>query len=70
MAIGIFSATLENLKQRANVFELEGKNRLKFLKKKWRRIQDVKLEKERFEREAEQKRLESTAEEKRLEKEM
>ena len=59
MATGIFSVTLEDSKQQANEFGLEGKDRTKFLKEEWQKIQDAKLEKERFERKAEQKRLET-----------
>ena len=79
MATGIFSVTLEDLKQQADQFGLEGKERTKFLKEEWRKIQDVKLEKKRFERdkkrlekEADQKRLQRKreAEEKRLEREI
>ena len=47
MATGIFSVTLEDLKQLAVEFGLEGKDRTKFLKEEWRKIQDAKLEKER-----------------------
>ena len=65
----------------ADEFDLEGKNKTKFLGEEWQRTQNAKLEKECFEREAEQKRLdlETTekrlrnkreAEERRLEKEM
>ena len=46
---------------------MKGTDRTKFLKEGWRKIQDSKLEKERFEKE--QKRLKSEAEKKRLEKE-
>ena len=67
--LGFFVVTLKDLKQEADEFDLEGKDRTKFLKKEWRRIQDAKLEKERFEMEAEQKRLKSEAKEKRLERE-
>ena len=59
-----FSVTLEDLKQQADEFGLEGKD---FLKEKWRKIQDAKLEKERFERK--EKRLEKEAEQKGLEPE-
>ena len=69
MDTGVFSVTLEDSKQKADEFGLEGKDRTKFLKEERRKIQDAKLEKERFEREAEeQKRLEM--EEKQFEKEM
>ena len=75
MATGIFFVALEDLKQQADEFGLKGKDRIKFLKEEWQKIQDAKLEKERFEREerrfeieAEQKRIESAAEEKRLER--
>ena len=64
MATGIFSVTLEYLKQQASEFGLEGKDRTKFLKEEWRKIQDAKLKKERFERE--ERRLEKEAEQKRL----
>ena len=56
MATGIFSVTLEDLKQQTDEFGLEGKNRKKFLKEEWRKIQDANLEKERFE--MEERRLE------------
>ena len=56
---------LADLKQQADEFGLEGKDRTKFLKAEWRKIKDAKLEKERFEKEAEQNRFE--AEQKRLE---
>ena len=84
-ATGSFSVTLENLKQQADEFGLEGKDRTKFLKQEWRKIQDAKLEKEHFEREerllekqaaqirfeveATEKRLQREVEEKRLERE-
>ena len=72
MAAGIFSVTLEDLKQQADEFGLEGKDRTKFLKEEWPKVQDAKLEKERFEREAEQKRLEreKEMEERRFEREL
>ena len=73
MATGIFSVTLEDLKQQVDEFGLEGKDKTKFLKEEWKKIQDAKLatQKTRFEREVEndrfeQKRSESEAEEKRL----
>ena len=58
MATGSFFVTLEDLKQLANEFGLEGKDRTKFLKEEWRKIQDTKLKKKRLEREAEQKQSE------------
>ena len=45
------------------------KNRTKSLREEWKIIQDAKLEKERFEMEAEQKQLESEAEQKQLKSE-
>ena len=48
--MNFFSVTLEDLKQQANEFDLEGKDRTKFLKEERRKTQDAKLEKERFER--------------------
>ena len=48
-----FSVTLEELKQQAHEFGLEGEDRTKFLREDWRKIHDAKLEKERFEMEAE-----------------
>ena len=68
VATGIFSVTLEDSKQQADEFGLEGKDRTKFLKEWWK-MEDAKLEKECFKMEAEQKHLES-AEEKQLEREM
>ena len=72
-----FSVTLEDLKQQADEFGLEGKDRTKFLKEELRKIQDAKLEKERFEsdkrrleKEAEQKRFEAEATENPLQREM
>ena len=59
MATGIFSVTLEDWKQQVDELGLEGKNRTKFLKEEWRKIQDAKLEKKRFERE--ERRLEKEA---------
>ena len=53
MATGIFSLTLEDSKQQADEFGLEGKNKTKSLREKWRRIRNAKLEKEFFEMEAE-----------------
>ena len=50
MACEIFSVTLEDLKQQANEFDLEGKDRTKFLKKEWWKTQDAKLEKKRLEK--------------------
>ena len=55
MATGIFSVALEYLKQLANEFGLEGKDRTKFLNEECRKIKDAKLEKEGFEIKAEQK---------------
>ena len=69
MATGIFSVTLEDLKQQADEFGLQRKDRTKFLKEEWRKILDAKLEKERFEREAEERRSEKEAEQLRLKKE-
>ena len=69
MANGIFSVTLEDLKQQTDEFGLKGKDRTKFLKEEWRKIQDAKVEKERFEKEAEERRLEKETEQKRLEME-
>ena len=57
MATGIFSVKLKHLKQQADEFSLEGKDRTKFLKEEWWKLLDAKLEKERFEREAEERRL-------------
>ena len=51
MATGIFSVTLEDLKQQADEFGLEGKDKTKSLKEGWWKMQDVKLQKERFEME-------------------
>ena len=48
MATGIFSVTLEDLKQQADEFGLEGKDRTKFLNKKLRKIKDAKLAMENF----------------------
>ena len=50
MDIKIFFVALKDLKQQADEFGLEGKDRTKFLKREWRKKQDAKLEKERFKR--------------------
>ena len=51
MVAGIFFVMLEDLKQQADEFGTEGKDRTKFLKEEWRKIQDAKLEKKGFESE-------------------
>ena len=51
MVTGIFSVTLKDLKQQADEFGLERKDKKKFLKEEWRKMQDAKLEKKFFERE-------------------
>ena len=56
MATGIFSVMLKDLMQQADEFGMERKDRTKFLKEEWLKVQNAKLEKERFERK--EKRLE------------
>ena len=57
---GNFSVTLEDLKQQADEFGLEEKDKTKFPKEKWRKMQNAKLEKERFKRK--ERRLEQEVE--------
>ena len=70
MATGIFFVTSEDLKQWADDFGLERKERTKFSREEWRRNEDAKLEKNHFEMEAEQKQLKSEAKQKRFESEV
>ena len=65
MAKRILSVTLQDLKKQADEFGLKGRDRTKFLKGEWQKIQDAKLKKKCFKREAEQKQIKLEAVEKR-----
>ena len=54
-----FSVTLEDLKRQADKFGLKRKDRTKYKKEEWQKIQDAKKEKKRFEKE--EKRFEKEA---------
>ena len=62
MATGIMSFTLEELKRQANEMGLEGKEKTKFLREEWRRLQDAALK--RWERQPIKKRGALSGEEK------
>ena len=57
MATEILSVIMEDLKQQADDFGLEGKEKTKFLREEWQKIQDAKLAIEIARFEVKEKRL-------------